>query len=196
MTQGHEQNPSSSASEKEKQEKVVTVTRALIIYRLGTLAALAFMVYISVEGKNTAAGIGLAMVTAAALCLTPEIGEALSSRELFDSLSVRGWRPTVRGLVRAMGTIASCGLTLVVLDVAGVLSRSWGLVGVGLIAVALYGLIPLWASKSFKDLAQMILEIKKARSGWERFETRKGPALLGAFLFIVGTFVQLVTTTR
>jgi hypothetical protein len=196
MTQGHEQGASSSASEHEKQEKVITVTRALIIYRLGTLVALAFMVYISVKGKNTAAGIDLALVTTAALCLTPEIGEALSSREIFDSLSLRGWRPTIRGLMRAMGTIASCGVALVVLNVAGILSRFWGVAGVGLIAVALYGLTPLWASKSFKDLAQMILEVKKARSGWERFETRKGPALLGTFLFIVGTLIQLVTTTQ
>jgi hypothetical protein len=114
MTQGHEHSGTPSASEAQKQQKLV-LTEALIIYRLGTLAALAFMIYMSIEGKNTAAGIGLALVTAAALCLTPEIGEALSSREFFNSLSIRGWRPTVRRWARAMGVIASFGFVLVVL---------------------------------------------------------------------------------
>jgi hypothetical protein len=112
----------------------VALTTALIVYRFGTLVAVAFMVIYSFEGKHTVNGIGLALVTGAVLSLTPEIGEVLSSRALYDNLSVFGWRPRASQWARGMGVIASGGSALIALNVVGVVSRLVALGGVALMA--------------------------------------------------------------
>jgi hypothetical protein len=177
-------------------ERQVDLTKALIVYRFGTFVAFAFMVLYSFEGKHTVEGIGLALVTGGVLCLTPEIDEALSSRALIDKLSLFGWRPRASQWVWGMVVIASGGGALIVLNVASVVSRLVGLVGVGLIEVAMIGIVPLWAGQMLTEMAKMTQEDEKLSARWADFETRKGPALLGALMFALGTLVQLVAATH
>ncbi len=177
-------------------ERRVILTKALIVYRFGTFVAIAFMVIYSFEGKHTVEGIGLALVTGAVLCLTPEIGEVLSSRALYDDLSLFGWRPRASQWALGMGVIASGGAALIALNVVSVVSRLVGLGGVGLIEVALFGIVPLWAGQMLTEMAKMTQEDETLSAWWADFETRKGPALLGALMFALGTLVQLVAATH
>jgi len=179
-----------------EEDRRVVLTTALIVYRFGTFVAIAFMVIYSFEGKHTIEGIGLALVTGAILCLTPEIGEVLSSRALYDKLSVFGWRPRASQWAWSMGVIASGGGALIVLNVVSVVSRLVALGGVGLIEVAMFGIVPLWAGQMLTEMAKMTQEDEKLSARWADFETRKGPALLGALMFALGTLVQLVAATH
>jgi hypothetical protein len=86
---------SEARGQDEHQSEIVTT--ALLLYRAGTAVALISMIFLSIEGKNVAAGIGLAFLTTGILFLTPQIGDALASRELLESVKLKGRRPTARG---------------------------------------------------------------------------------------------------
>lgn len=148
------------------------------------------MVIYSCEGKHTVDGIGLALVAGAVLCLTPEIGEALSSQGVLD------WRPRARRLARVIFCVALGGFVLIGLNLLGFASRLVGLGGVALVEVALVSLIPFWAGQTVTAMAKMTQEDETLSAWWSDFEARKGPALLGVLMFAIGTLIQLVAATR
>ncbi len=187
MTKVPDTNQPQSGIQNER-EQVVVVTRAFLFYRVWVGIGFLAMVILSIVGTNTADGIGLALVATAVLLLTPEIGERLSTHGLWDWLQSRRWQ---RGMV-CLG--ATGVLTAAVGIVFGSLIVS--LFGVVAIEAAAFGLIPILVDKTFEPVVETIQEDTKICESLERFEARKGSALIGALMFIVGSLVQFMATVR
>lgn len=188
MTQAREANqPPSSIPN--KQEQVEIVTRAFLFYRVWIGIGFISMVILSIAGTNTADGIGLALVATAVFLLTPEIGERLTTHGLWSWLQSRRW-------LRGMMGLGAAGVLMTALGILLFSSRIVGLLGVAVIEVAAFGLIPVWVGKTFGPLVEATQEDTEIRKKLERFEKRKGSALFGALMFVAGSLVQFVATVR
>jgi hypothetical protein len=166
MTQVPETNPPPSGSQDEQQLEVVT--KAFLFYRVWVGVGFLAMFIISIGGKNTPDGIGLALVTTAVFLLTPEIGEALSGRGLWSWLESRRWQ-------RGMVTLGAAGALITTLGILVFGSRIVGLLGVAVIEAAAFELIPVWVGKTFEPLVEVTQEDTEIRENWSGL--RSGGAL-------------------
>lgn len=170
---------------------------ALVLYYLGVTAVCGGMVLLAIfEGKQKADGIGLALVTAAVFILTPGIGKAVSRKELWEGLQERKWWPTPREWRCRMVWLGAAGLLF-----AGVGKPVLGwlyltLAGAVMLEIAIFGLIPLGAGRMFKPLVETTQEDRAVRKWLRKFRKQKGPALVGAVLFALGSLVQFMSTLR
>lgn len=157
-------------------------------YLMWVSIGLLSMIILAIKGKNTASGIGLALVTTGVLLVTTEISDALSSHGLWGWLESRGWE-------LQMMALAGSGLVGIVVGLA-LRAPLVGLLGLLAVEAAGVALLPARVDKMLDPMVRFPDEDEGARRMLERFEERKRPALLGALMFVAGSLMQFVATVH
>jgi hypothetical protein len=142
--------------------------------------------------------LGLSLVTAAALLLSPGPYLALM-RPLTESVFLDFVGKVHKVWLGVLALIGLVGIVLLViggleseLEIVGSPSRLHYLLGVACTVVVILGLLPAWLAKATKDYGDAADSLDRAsKRRWS-----KACTAAGALFFLVGTILQFVEATR
>jgi hypothetical protein len=191
-------------------DPIELVKQSRILYWSGAFVAFIAMLILSVQGDHVASAIGLTLVTAGVLVLTPQIGDALASKGIRtrtrNKLPLKQAAPAksrrkLRGpSVRVWGWItlgvAALGLAALALGInAGSGGRLLALAGLAVMEVGILGGAILWTAKALKEVSELASD-EQIRTRITELQEAGVPELIGGSLFILGTLIQFVLTLR
>jgi hypothetical protein len=173
------------------------VTKLRLAVRLAAIAALIFLVTVSLFSRHKLAAVGLASMTVSGLLITPEILETFARPGLLAMARKRNWQKDLL-VVGILITVAASALMALGgseghLTMPNSSGRETFLVGVFLAICALVCFSLVWLIRLLRDIADT-LDDPGVRKSLEEAEHKRWPLALGAVLFVLGTLLQFIGT--